>query len=206
MSASTLPRPGATPPPRERRLPPGAHPMRRAWRWLRALLRRPVGWVGEPGHRRLGFVERRKRPPDALAVGLLCTELRQALLSVPAERVDTRLRQLVQVHDELARTGWAGVGALPPAVLRRALSQADELRREAPSAALRQLAERLRGLLAAAPAAPAPAAASVRTANTDSPEVSEASHEDFEASRRSWFDDLPPPAAAGPAESPAPRA
>jgi hypothetical protein len=65
---------------------------------------------------------------------------------------------LVQLHDELRRKGWAGAAALPASVLARALVQADELRREAPGPAMKQLIDKLRSLLP--PPAPSAAAAS----------------------------------------------
>lgn len=192
--------------PKDRRLRAGAGPLRRLWRWLKGLLRRPIGFVGDRGHRRLGFVERRKRPADALSVAGLRAELRQRLLTLSPERADRHFSHLMQVHDLLGRQGWAGVTALPASVLARALIQADELRREAPSPAMKQLVDKLRTLQPPPPAPPSAAesaaakeaearAAEAREARRPpgtSLEVSEATPEDFEASRRSWFGELPP--------------
>ena len=147
----------APPAPKDRRLPAEAGGLRRLWRWMKGWLRRPIGLVGAGGHRRLGFVERRKRPADALSVAGMRSELRQRLLTLPPERAEQHFSHLVQVHDELGRKGWAGVGALPASVLARALIQADELRREAPNPAMKQLVDKLR-TLQPPPPAPAPAA------------------------------------------------
>ncbi len=195
--------PAAPPAPKDRRLHAEAGGLRRLWRWMKGLLSRPIGIVGAAGQRRLGFVERRKRPADALSVAGLRAELRQRLLTLSPERAERQYTHLVQVHDELGRKGWAGVGLLPASVLARALIQADELRREAPSAAMKQLVDKLRSLqppppAPAAKAAEAAAAASVTDAREPrrppgaSLEVSEATQEDFEASKRSWFGELPP--------------
>lgn len=196
--------PAAPAQPKDRRLRADAGPLRRLWRWMKGLLRRPIGIVGGRGQRRLGFVERRKRPADALSVAGLRAELRQRLLTLSPERADRHFSHLVQVHDVLGRQGWAGVATLPATVLARALIQADEMRREAHSPAMKQLVDKLRTLQPAAPvAAPSAAAAQEAAAQAaeaqegrrppgTSLEVSEATQEDFEASRRSWFGELPP--------------
>ena len=187
---------------KDRRLRAEAGVLRRFWRWLQGMLRRPIGIVGHSRQRRLGFVERRTQTADALSVAGLCAELRQRLLTLSPERADVHFSHLVQLHDELRRKGWAGAAALPASVLARALVQADELRREAPGPAMKQLIDKLRSLLP--PPAPSAAAASqganaradelheARRPPGASLEVSEVTHEDFEASKRSWFGDLPP--------------
>lgn len=184
--------------PKDRRLGPEAGPLPHLCRWLQGLLRRPIGIVGERGQRRLGFVERRKRPADALAVAGLRADLRQRLLALSPERAERHFSQLVQVHDELGHKGWAGVALLPHSVLARALAQADELRREAPSPTMKQLVDKLRSLQPPPP--PAPPAVDLNATDAREPrrppgaslEVSEATPEDFEASKRSWFAELPP--------------
>jgi len=188
---------------KERRLPSQAGPLRRAWRWVAGLLRRPLGFMRNQGHLRFGFVERRRAPPDALEAAELRADLRSRMLAYPPDHAAHMLSHLVHVHDEFGRSGWASVTALPPSVLHRALFQAQMLLRDGSSPPLKRLVERLRELQAArekaaateevtapAPARPRPAGAEL--------EISEASHEDFEATERSWFGSLPPPSPEAP--------
>ncbi len=181
---------------KDRRLGASAVALRRAWRWLKGvLLRRPLGIVGEKGHRRLGFVERRRAPADAMSVAALRAELRTRLLTIPAEQAQHTLSHLIQVHDELGKKGWPGVAALPPTVLIRALRQARDLARESPSPGIKLLVDKLHALQPPPPAAATAAEPELnegRRLNGPSLEISEASQEDFEASKRSWFGDLPP--------------
>ncbi len=193
--------------PKERRLPAEAGPLRRAFRWLSGLLRRPLGFMRNEGHLHFGFVERRRAPPDALEAAALRADLRSRMLAYPPDHAATMLSQLVQVHDEFSRAGWSAVKALPPSVLGKALFQAQMLTRDASSPPLKLLVERLRALQA--PAAKVAEAAAVPTPELrrdgkppvpgNALEVSEASHEDFEATERSWFGTLPPPSPEEPA-------
>jgi len=196
--------------PKERRLPSEAGPLRRALRWLGGLLRRPLGFMRSEGHLRFGFVERRRAPPDALEASALRADLRSRMLAYPPDHAATMLSHLVQVHDEFSRAGWQAVKALPPSVLGKALFQAQMLLRDASSPPLKLLVERLRALQPTAAVAttkatePAPTAApeaqrDEKPASGNALEISEASHEDFEATERSWFGTLPPPAPEEPA-------
>ena len=186
---------------KERRLPTKAGPLRRAFRWLSGLLRRPLGFMRNQGHLRFGFVERRRAPPDALEAAALRADLRSRMLSYPPEHAAQMLNHLAQLHDEYGRGGWAAVAALPPAVLDKALFQAQMLLRDGSSPPLKKLIERLRALQPATEtAAAATPPATPRAQPADSAlEISEASQEDFEASERSWFASLPPPAPEQPA-------
>lgn len=190
---------------KDRRLPPDAAGPRRIWRGLIGLLRRPLGFMRGEGHWRFGFVERRRAPPDALQAAEFRQELSTRMLAYPADDAAHMLRHLVQLHDELTRSGWAGVEQLPASVRSRALFQAQMLERDGHSPVLTRFIERLRSMQ---PAAEAPAVATAATAsgggkvqrrvrNFDDTaselEVSEGSHEDFEATSRSWFATLGPP-------------
>lgn len=206
--------------PKDRRLPAEAGPLRRGWRWFVGLLRRPLGFMRSGRGLRFGFVERRRAPPDALEAAALRTDLRSRMLAYPPDHAATALSHLVQVHDEFTRGGWAAVKALPPSVQGKALFQAQMLMRDGSSPPLKKLVERLRELqpAKAQPAATRGAAAAVtmgavttlpapprdeglpgRTPPGIDLEISEASHEDFEATERSWFGTLPPPSPEEPA-------
>lgn len=197
--------------PKERRLPAEGAPLRRAMRWLAGLLRRPLGFMRSEGHLRFGFVERRRAPPDALEASALRADLRSRMLAYPPDHAATMLSHLLQVHDEFSRAGWSAVKALPPSVLGKALFQAQMLMRDASSPPLKLLVERLRALQPSSAKPGKPAAAEVaaepapEARREDRPvpgnalEISEASHEDFEATERSWFGTLPPPAPEEPA-------
>ena len=187
---------------KERRLPTQAGPLRRAWRWMSGMLRRPLGFMRNQGHLRFGFVERRQAPPDALEAAELRADLRSRMLSYPPDHAAHMLSHLVQVHDEYGRAGWVAVTALPPSVLQRALFQAQMLLRDGSSPPLKKLVERLRQLQ---PAREKPAAeeaeqpkARPRPVGAEL-EISEASQEDFDATERSWFGTLPPPTPETPA-------
>ncbi len=212
---------------RDRRLPASAAGPRRFWRGLLGLLRRPLGFMRGDGHWRFGFVERRRAPPDALQAAEFRQELRTRMLAYPADDAAHMLRHLVQLHDELTRSGWSGVERLPASVRSRAMFQAQMLERDGHSPVLTRFIERLRAMqpasegLAASPTAASATAAAAATAPTRARrdqrrfddtaselEVSEGSHEDFEATSRSWFATLgppEPPEAAGAAESPPAR-
>lgn len=187
---------------KERRLPEKAGPLRHAFRWLSALLRRPLGFMRNEGRLRFGFVERRRAPPDALEAAELRTDLRSRMLAYPPEHAGQILSHLVQLHDEYGRGGWAAVVALPPAVLDKALFQAQMLLRDGSSPPLKKLIVRLRELQPAPQATagePAPTAKPRAKPVGNAVEISEASQEDFEATERSWFASLPPPSPEQPA-------
>jgi hypothetical protein len=188
---------------KERRLPTHAGPLRRVLRWMAGLLRRPLGFMRNGRGVRLGFVERRRAPPDALEAADLRTDLRSRMLSYPPDHAARMLSHLVQVHDEFGRAGWAAVTALPPTVLDKALFQAQMLLRDGSSPPLKKLIERLRALQPArdkAAAEETPQAAPPPPRQTGAAlEISEASQEDFEATERSWFGTLPPPTPEAPA-------
>lgn len=187
---------------KERRLSTHAGPLRRVFRWLAGLLRRPLGFMHNEGSLRFGFVERRLAPPDALEAAELRTDLRSRMLSYPPDHAAHMLSHLVEVHDEFVRAGWAAVMELPPPVLGKALFQAQMLLRDGSSPPLKKLIERLRELQPARDTATADEAPPARPRPRPvgaALEISETSHEDFEATERSWFGTLPPPTPEAPA-------
>ena len=176
----------STAPFKDRRAPADAQSPAGSLRWLKSLLGRPMGLVRRGGQWKLEVLERRRTAVvDALSWSQLRSELRRRLDDPAHGHAATALRHLVVTINELKRKGWPGVEALPESVLERARLQADMLNGATPSPALTQLAER-RGRLqlerhrrSAASAVP------------QALEISEVTHEEFEAMERSWAGTLP---------------
>jgi hypothetical protein len=178
-------------PRRERRSAPGAKGLGAALRRVKGVLARPVRLQLRGGQLHVVLVDRRSAASAdvPLAVAQLRAELGERLLAQPPEAAQV-MRHLVLVHDELGRKGWAGVEALPLALIGKALVQAEMLAGREPSAALGALVERLRALKVAAEIRAerrmrlcAEAGAAV--------EVSEASRDEFEATERAWTGTVP---------------
>jgi hypothetical protein len=163
-------------------------------RRLKALLSRPRR-IERHGHRlQLVLVERRRPAPErhALSLAALRADLRERLLAYRHDHAAHVMRHLAFVHDELGRSGWPGVAALPIRVISKALVQLDMLVSRQGSARLSLLAERLRTLHDAAERR---GRRTVRPAMPDlapNLEVSEATHEEFEEMQRSWVGTMPP--------------
>jgi hypothetical protein len=173
---------------------------------LKGALGRPVALEWRGGQPHVVLVERRSGGARlGRAQAHLCDELRARLLAQGASETSKLLRYLVIVHDMLTRKGWEGVGALPAAVLAKALRQAHMLAGEDPSPALTELAEQLRLHHAAAVArAQAKQAHAPSDDDANAPnriEVTEGSYKEFEELERSWTrtmpSDLAPLAAEG---------
>ena len=163
---------------------------------LKGALGRPMALEWRDGQPHVVLVERRAATRLDRSQAHLCDELRARLLAQGADETSKLLRYLVIVHDTLTRKGWDGVGALPAAVLAKAIRQADMLASEDPSTALTQLAERLRLQHAAAiarhqalQANGAPGDDDVNAPNRV--EVTEGSYKEFEELERSWTRTMP---------------
>lgn len=141
-------------------------------------------------------------------------ELRLRLLDMEHQHATAAMRHLVFVHDVLGRQGWAGVQAMNSSVLRKAIVQVQMLIEREPSNRLGRLVDKLRMLQAAAEAREERAQAHALRreqggANGDTtPEVSEASAEEFEASQREWNATMPAEldALPAPGDTPAEKA
>ena len=179
-------------PPKDRRRPPDratGGPLR----WLGGLMRPfRLGWRG--GGLRLLWVERRQGPaPDAELVRLRL-DLQAELLA--HENAALLLRELMLVNDALARTGWAGLTALPARVISRARVQADRLAESTRSAPLAGLAGRLRALQVAQAAAESGGSAAASSQPTSQPlrpalpgelvEVSELGEDAYVQAEQAW--------------------
>jgi hypothetical protein len=169
-----------------------ANPLKR----LKGALGRPIALQWRDGQPHVVLVERRSAARLGRSQADLCAELRARLLAQGADETSKLLRYLVIVHDTLTRKGWDGVGALPAAVLAKAIRQADMLASEDPSPALMQLAERLRLQHAAAVARDQAKKAKGTPGDDDvnAPnrvEVTEGSYKEFEDLERSWTRTMP---------------
>ena len=159
--------------------------------WLKSLFGRPLSMIRLDGKWQLVLGERRALPLDAPPpLTQLRMELRERLLAHSHHHAAKVMRHLVQVHDELGRKGWPGVEAMPSMVLGRALVQAEMLASDEPSRGLAVLVDRLRVIHVAAQLREERQARYAGQAR--SVEVSEATHEEFEETERSWVGVLPP--------------
>lgn len=163
-------------------------------RWLKGLLGRPVALQRRNGKLHMVLVDRR-RPAEAQrvqAMEKLRDELRTRLLGHEHAHAAQAMRHLVFVHDELGRRGWAGVEAMPPRVLRKALVQAQMLHDHEASTPLARMIDRMRVLLVAAELREERRERTAREVAGEQLEVSETTHEEFEAMERSWVGTVPP--------------
>lgn len=104
------------------------------------------------------------------------------------------IRNLYTVHKALGTGGWVAVQALGDAVILRALAEAEILQDADPSPLLQGAVDRLRMFRAAAAVRTTRDAiegADLAWAMAAAPEVSEASHEEYELMERSWIGTVP---------------
>lgn len=156
---------------------------------LKGMLDRPLRMANDGGKLRVTLVERRQTPAGDLTYLLtpLRNELRARLGASPHGGALV-LRHLLVVHKVLGAKGWAGLDTLPAAVLAKGLDQTEMLHDAEPSPLLEVLTAQLR--IAHTKAAQresrltptAPAADLIEDL-----QVSETTHEDFEAMQKSWF-------------------
>lgn len=195
----------ATPPVKDRRLPPG-HSARARLRWLRGLVLRPfrLRWQRGP---RLVWVERRSGVDPELT--RLRADLHAEMLSV--EDAPRMLRELVRVDELLGEAGWAGLAGLPATTRARARLQAQMLAESSGSAPLAGLARRLQALESAdlrAADATAPAAKLIDGSREEAlqqqaaPEVSELGEEAYAQAELLWANSQPAPLAPPPSAAP----
>jgi len=165
-------------------------------RWARSLLTRSVGLEKRGKQLHVVLVERNRGPGARTSTSPLQQmrdELRARLLvHDPATQA---IRNLYVVYKELSGDGWPAVEALPHGLMKLAQVEAEILQTQEPSPVLRAIIERLIAVNAIAAQrveleAELPDLVDEETerwAVTDIPEVSEASHEEFERMERSWI-------------------
>lgn len=160
-------------------------------RRVKGVLGRPLGFERKDGQLRVVLVERRRTAPadQAPMLARIRAELRERLEDLADTPAEHLMRHLGFVGAELERKGWSGVEALPGSVLCKALVQAEMLASSDSSDLLTIFVERLRLLKVAAEVREERAS---RLAGLDDTSlvVSESTHEEFEASQRSWADSL----------------
>lgn len=179
---------------KDRRAPKGAKLTQGSLSKLGSLLNRPLSVQRQGTRLRVVPIERRRepsadRPPPLEQLRL---ELRARLLAQPHEHTARVMRHLVFVHDELGRKGWTGVEALPSQVLGKALLQAEMLDSEEPSPGLKAIVDRLRLLRLAAELREESRPRRPEAELDTRPEVSDATHEEFEEVERHWASTLLP--------------
>ena len=182
---------GQSKPRKERRAPRGTPG---STRWLKGLLARPVALERRDGQLHVTLVERRRTPEviEQQERAALCDEVRVLLLQRGSDREMAVMRHLVLSLDVLQTRGWEGVGAMASGVLRKALMQAQLLHSQESTPALDHLVERLRLLHVAAGLREDRKRGVASPDHGDHAEVSEASHEEFEARQRDWVSTVSP--------------
>jgi hypothetical protein len=165
-------------------------------RWVKDVLGRSIGFEERKKQLHVVLVERRRpgaESPQSLLLQMRA-ELRTRLLVYdPATQV---VRNLVYVHEELARSGWASVEALPRAALGKALAEAEILDSQDPTPMMKMIIAQLRQIVTAADVRAeqerAEKDALLKEWETpDVPETYEATHEEYEQLERSWVGTVP---------------
>ena len=182
---------GQSKPRKERRAPRGTPG---STRWLKGLLARPVALERRDGQLHVTLVERRRTPEviEQQERAALCDEVRVLLLQRGSDHEVAVMRHLVLSLDVLQTRGWDGVGAMASGVLRKALMQAQLLHSQESTPALDHLVERLRLLHVAAGLREDRKRGVASPDHSDHAEVTEASHEEFEAMQRDWVSTVSP--------------
>ncbi|HZV94132.1 MAG TPA: hypothetical protein VFF72_13010 [Caldimonas sp.] len=169
-------------------------------RWARSLLTRSVGLEKRGKQLHVVLVERDRGPgarPSASPLQQMRDELQARLLvHDPSTQA---IRNLYVVYKELSGDGWPAVEMLPHGLTQLAQVEAEILQTQEPSPVLAGIIERLVAVNAATAQrieleAEVPVLddeATEHWAVTDIPEVSEASHEEYERMERSWIGTVP---------------
>jgi len=175
-------------PEKDRRAAPGSAP---ALSRLKGALGRPIGLERRDGGLHVVLVDRRRRPAHPLAD--LCEELGARVLDQQDNAGTPSMNELVGVHDALERRGWDGVAPLSASTLKRALLQAELLTAQDTTPTLSAMVDKLRMLHAAAEARDD--RLTRRTmAISEHADISESTHEEFEAASRMWAESMTAPA------------
>ena len=172
----------------DRRAAPGSKGPASSLRWVKGALGRPLGLERRGSQLHVVLVDRRRKPAaeQPLSISHMRAELQVRLLAHEHGQAAHVMRHLVYVHDELGRKGWPGVEALPGQVVGKALVQAEMLASEESSASLVAIIERLR-LLKAAADVREERKLQARSQDAEGKlDVSEATQEDFEMTKRHW--------------------
>ena len=179
---------------------PAAREKRHSLSWVREVLTRSIGLEQRRNQIHVVLVEPKRAPGAAPPSDLLLQQRAELgarlLVHDPATQA---VRHLFLVHDALGGRGWPAVEALPRPVLERALAEAEMMESEEQSPLLTTILGGLRELVVAAQAQDARDAAlqaekALLHRDWEAPavpEVSEASHEEYEQMERSWIGTVP---------------
>lgn len=168
----------------------------RSLRWVRDVLSRSIQLQQRRGQAPSASEARRGEPVDPEVERLM--EQRADLgarLLVHDPQTQT-VRNLFVVRDELGTRGWAGVEALAPAVVGRALTEAEILATQEPSPPLTTIIETLRSIQVRAEARVARQLKAAIECEWEcekpmAPEVSETDYDEYELMERSWVGTVP---------------
>ncbi|MDQ6628341.1 MAG: hypothetical protein M3Z29_07835 [Pseudomonadota bacterium] len=160
--------------------------------WVRDVLSRSIGLEqrrkllppGPVDHRRTAAAEQ----PPALLLQQRAELGARLLVHDPATQT---VRNLFLVHDELGRGGWPAVSAMPRPLMDKALAEAEMLAIQEASPLLTTIIEQLRDLGVAADMRAEHAALKRGWEKPAIPEVSEATHEEYDLMERSWIGTIP---------------
>ena len=168
----------------------------RSLRWVKDVLSRSIQL--EQRRRQVAPAADKGRGEPADPAAKLLVEQRadlgaRLLVHDPATQL---VRNLFVVHDELGTRGWAGVEALPLALVVRAVIEAELLGEQEPSPTLTTIIERLRAIKAVGEARAARARQEALERQWEReqpaiPEVSETNYDEYELMERSWVGTVP---------------
>ena len=167
----------------------------RSLRWVKEVLSRSI----KLEHKRAHAVgaEKGRGPATDPATALLMEQRAdlgaRLLVHDPATQL---VRNLFVIHDELGTRGWAGVEALPLSLVGRALTEAELLHVQEPSAMLKTIIETMRSIKVAAEARAAQKLQEALEKQWEReqpaiPEVSETNYDEYELMERSWIGTVP---------------
>jgi hypothetical protein len=170
----------------------GAQPKRGSLRWVRNVLSRSLNL--QQGRNASAAASADAMPGAAAEPSpLLLTQQRaelgaRLLVHDPTTQV---VRHLFVVHDQLQTQGWPGVEALPAKVLDRALTEAEILASDEPSALLTTIIDQLRELKAGAALRALEEELEREFETLQVPEVSDTNFDEYELMERSWAGTVP---------------
>jgi hypothetical protein len=164
-------------------------------RWVREVLGRSIRLEQRRNQLHVTLVDPKRGPAAEQPLTLLMRQRAElgARLLVHDPATQT-VRNLFAVYDELDSLGWAGIAALPPSVVSRALTEAEILSTDEPSSLLTTIIEGLRELTVAADLLAANRAHEAQEREWDrpqAPEVSETNYDEYELMERSWVGTVP---------------
>lgn len=175
----------------DRRAPESARGLGVKLRRFKGMLRQPLGLERRGLQLDLVIVDRRRRtePHRPPTMAQVREDLRARLMAIDQSHATHGMRQLIRVHDQLRRKGWAGVQSMTARDLGRALAQGQLLASLEESRPLGLLIEQLRLHKAAAELREERVA---RARQETSVEVDERDFDEFERTSRAWVDTVSP--------------